>query len=108
MFVVPSVVEGPTVDLVVMYYVYILSSITKTLYIGVTKDIVKRVYEHKQGFVPGFTRKYKVDRLIYLEEYADVRDAITREKQLKNWRREKKELLVHSVNPSWLDLSEKF
>jgi len=89
-----------------MYYVYILSSITKTLYVGVTNDIIRRIYEHKNGLVPGFTSKYKVDRLVYLEETEDVKAAITREKQIKNWRREKKELLINKVNPSWNDLSE--
>ncbi|MHB8173795.1 MAG: GIY-YIG nuclease family protein [Nitrospirota bacterium] len=91
-----------------MYYVYILASITKTLYVGVTRDIVKRMYEHKQELVPGFTSRYKVNRLVYLEETNDVRAAIAREKQIKNWRRNKKEFLINSINPSWNDLSEKF
>ena len=91
-----------------MHYVYILASTTKTLYIGVTNNIAKRVFEHKQGFIPGFTKKYKVDRLVYLEEYTSARDAIAREKQLKNWRRDKKEVLINSVNPAWDDLSEQF
>jgi len=91
-----------------MYYVYILSSESKTLYAGVTNDIARRMYEHKNGLVPGFTKKYKVDRLVYLEEAGDVRDAITREKQIKGWLRVKKEELINSTNPSWNDLSEKF
>jgi len=91
-----------------MYYVYILSSITKTLYIGVTNDIARRTYEHKNGLVPGFTKKYKVDRLVYIEETEDIRAAITREKQLKGWLRVKKEELINSVNPSWNDLSGTF
>ena len=107
-FVVPSGVEGPTFDFAFMHYVYILSSITKTLYVGVTNNIAKRVYEHKQGFVPGFTEKYKVNRLVYLEEYKDIREAIAREKQLKNWRREKEEFLINAANPAWNDLSESF
>jgi putative endonuclease len=89
-----------------MYYVYILSSVTKTLYIGVTNDIARRMQEHKEGLIPGFTQKYKVDRLVYLEQTEDVKAAITREKQFKNWRREKKEALINSANPSWNDLSE--
>jgi putative endonuclease len=66
------------------------------------------MYEHKNGLVPGFTKKYNIDRLVYLEETNDVKAAIAREKQIKNWRREKKEFLINSVNPSWNDLSENF
>lgn len=90
-----------------MFYVYILSSVTKTLYVGVTNDIARRMYEHKNGLIPGFTKKYKVDRLVYLEETGDVQAAITREKQIKGWVRRRKEELIDSVNPSWNHLSEK-
>jgi putative endonuclease len=91
-----------------LYYVYILSSVTKTLYAGVTNDIARRMYEHKNALVPGFTKKYKVDRLVYLEETGDVKAAIAREKQIKGWLRVKKEALINSVNPSWNDLSDTF
>ncbi|MDQ3815260.1 MAG: GIY-YIG nuclease family protein [Armatimonadota bacterium] len=72
------------------YYVYILSSYTRTLYIGVTNDIERRVSEHKQKLVPGFTSHYKVDRLVYCETFSNVGDALAREKQLKRWSRQKK------------------
>ncbi len=88
------------------YYVYILSSFTRTLYIGVTNDLQRRIREHKQKLVPGFTSKYDVDRLVYFEEFADVREAIAREKQLKKWARLKKERLIKTVNPNWEDLSQ--
>jgi putative endonuclease len=87
------------------YFVYILSSVSRTLYIGVTNDIERRVREHKQGLIPGFTAKYRINRLVYVEETTDVRDAIAREKQIKAWRRAKKIELIESVNPDWKDLS---
>ena len=81
-------------------YVYILTNKTKTvLYIGVTSNIVKRVYEHKTHAVNGFTARYNTDRLIYLEEYSSIQDAIAREKQLKGWRRSKKIDLIKTQNP---------
>lgn len=88
------------------YAVYILSSHTRTLYIGVTNNLQRRLYEHKNKLVPGFTAKYNVDRLVYYEMFTDARDAIAREKQLKNWARKKKEFLVETLNPEWRDLSE--
>jgi putative endonuclease len=87
------------------YFVYILSSVSRTLYIGVTNDIERRVREHKQGLVPGFAAKYRISRLVYVEETTDVRAAIAREKQIKAWRRAKKIELIESVNPDWKDLS---
>lgn len=87
------------------YYVYILSSDSGTLYIGVTNDLSRRISEHKQGLVEGFTKKYKCHRLIYYEYYTDVNAAIVREKQLKNWNRDKKENLIKQLNPIWKDLS---
>lgn len=86
------------------YYVYIMSNDSRTLYIGVTNDIVRRVYEHKQGSVEGFSKKYHCHKLVFLEETHDVYTAIAREKQLKNWRREKKEFLINQHNPNWNDL----
>ncbi|MCA3056377.1 MAG: GIY-YIG nuclease family protein, partial [Rhodocyclaceae bacterium] len=86
------------------YCVYIVASISRVVYIGVTNNLVRRVYEHKQGLVAGFTKRYQVDRLVYFEETTDVRVAIEREKQLKTWRREKKLALIEIANPSWKDL----
>jgi putative endonuclease len=87
------------------YYVYILASrIGGTLYIGVTNDLVRRVYEHKSKFVSGFTSKYDVYRLVYYEQFEDVEAAIHREKRLKKWKREWKIALIERVNPNWADL----
>ncbi len=86
-------------------YVYIMASKSGTLYVGVTSDIKRRVYEHKQHLVPGFTDKYNVDRLLYVEKIEDAASAINREKQVKKWRREKKVTLIDSMNPEWNDLS---
>ncbi|MFI5089268.1 MAG: GIY-YIG nuclease family protein [Terriglobales bacterium] len=90
------------------YYVYILASLSGTLYIGITSNLEKRMVEHKEGLVPGFTKQYSVDRLFYFEIYSDVRNAIRREKQLKGWRREKKIALIESTNPSWKDLAREW
>lgn len=87
------------------YFVYIMASITRVLYVGVTNDLMRRVYEHRNRVVAGFTSRYNVTRLVYYEETSDVRVAIAREKQIKAWRREKKVGLVEEVNPSWDDLS---
>ena len=87
------------------YYVYILSSgIGGTLYIGVTNDLVRRVYEHKSAAVEGFTKKHDVKRLIYFEQYEDIENAIRREKRLKKWNRKWKIRLVEENNPNWSDL----
>jgi putative endonuclease len=87
------------------YFVYIVASPSRTLYIGVTNDLVRRVHEHKMKELRGFTATYRVSRLVWFEELATPSDAIAREKQLKNWRRDKKIQLIESVNPSWDDLS---
>jgi putative endonuclease len=89
-----------------VFHVYILSSLSRVLYVGVTNDLSRRVYEHKQGAVPGFTARYNVRRLVYFEEFAGALSAIAREKQLKRWRRGKKVCLIESSNPLWRDLSE--
>ncbi len=87
------------------YYVYILASHKNgTLYVGVTNDLVKRVWEHKSDFVEGFTKKYQVHQLVYFEETGDIESAITREKQLKKWHRKWKLELIEKKNPSWKDL----
>ena len=75
-----------------------------TLYIGVTNDLVRRVYEHKQGFVEGFTKKYALHNLLYFEEFGSIEDAILREKRLKHWNREWKLELIRKANPSLKDL----
>jgi putative endonuclease len=88
------------------YYVYILSNPYRTLYIGVTNNLKRRIYEHKQKTVEGFTQRYDITRLVYFEQTTDIRSAIHREKQLKGWLRAKKITLIESVNPNWQDLSE--
>ena len=86
-------------------YVYILfNKRNGTLYVGVTADLVKRIYEHKEKLVDGFTKKYCVDKLGYYEVYEDITDAIAREKQLKAGTRKRKINLIESVNPQWQDL----
>ena len=92
-----------------MYYVYILTHNTNSvMYIGVTNDLKRRLYEHNLGEIEGFTKKYHVGKLVYFEEFQEVNDAIAREKQLKRWTREKKNVLVESKNPMWNDLGEGF
>jgi putative endonuclease len=88
-------------------YVYILTSQKNgTLYIGVTSDLCKRMYEHKNHIVDGFTKKYNVNQLIFYEVYDDIVMAITREKQLKAWKRQWKIELIEKVNPEWMDRYE--
>jgi putative endonuclease len=87
------------------FYVYILASRKHgTLYIGITNDLIRRVYEHKTKVVPGFTTKYGVDKLVYFEIFDDRTSAITREKQLKKWRRDWKIELIEDKNSGWVDL----
>ena len=89
------------------YYVYLLTNWNnKVMYVGVTNDLQRRVFEHKNKLVKGFTEKYKVDKLVYFEETNDVNSALSREKEIKKWRREKKNDLVRRVNPNWNDLSD--
>jgi putative endonuclease len=85
--------------------VYILASARNgTLYVGVTSDLIKRVFEHRNDFVEGFTKKYKVHRLVYYEVFGDMTAAITREKQIKKWNRKWKQELIERDNPYWNDL----
>jgi putative endonuclease len=87
------------------FWVYILASrIGGTLYIGVTNDLVRRVYEHREGLAEGFTKKYGVHRLVYFEQFDDVENAIRREKRLKSWNRAWKIRLIEETNPHWIDL----
>ena len=90
------------------YFVYIMTNTSRTLYTGVTNDLVRRVYEHKNKIIPGFTSRYNITILVYFEESSDVHAAIAREKQIKGWRRAKKSQLIASVNSKWLDLSSKW
>ena len=87
------------------YYTYILGSISRVLYVGMTGNLLARVAEHKSGRVPGFTSAYIVTRPLYFEDFASPLEAINRETQLKGWRREKKCDLIETRNPSWDDLS---
>jgi putative endonuclease len=87
------------------YFVYILSSRRNgTLYVGVTNNLIKRVYEHKQDCVEGFTKKYQIHTLVHYEVYEDIREAILREKRLKEWKRKWKLELIETSNPDWKDL----
>ena len=88
------------------YFVYILTNKSnKVLYIGVTNNLERRMYEHRNKMIDGFTKKYSLTKLVYFEETSDVRNAIEREKQLKNWHRDWKIKLVDNFNPEWKDLS---
>ena len=87
------------------YYVYLLSNEARTLYIGVTNNLERRISEHKSKLIKGFTKKYNLTKLVYYETTTDIRDAIYREKQLKGWLRSKKISLIEKENPGWDDLS---
>ena len=89
------------------YYVYILASKRKgTLYIGVTNDLIRRVHEHKNNMIKGFTTKYQVHHLVYYEQTSDIHSAISREKRMKKWKRRWKIELIEKNNPEWKDLYE--
>ncbi len=88
------------------YYVYILTNHSRTLYIGVTNDLQRRMYEHQNKLVDGFTKKYNIDQLVYFEQTESISDAIAREKQLKKWSRSKKLALIQSTNPEWHNLGQ--
>ena len=94
--------EGP------MYFVYIMTNRSKTLYVGITNNLIRRVREHKTGTGSGFTARYNLDRLVYFERFEEVHNAIEREKRIKGWLRIKKIALIVSVNPAWKDLSEEW
>ena len=89
-----------------IYFVYLLASKSRRLYVGVTNNLERRLYEHKHKLVDGFTKAYNIDRLVFFESTSDVRVAIEREKEIKKWRREKKIALIEAMNPIWNDLSE--
>ncbi|MDI9433083.1 MAG: GIY-YIG nuclease family protein [Planctomycetota bacterium] len=89
-----------------VYYVYIASNQSRTLYVGVTNSIRRRIAQHKASEIEGFTRRYHIGTLVYFEVFGDVHAAILREKQIKRWRREKKIALILRENPDWRDLSD--
>jgi putative endonuclease len=92
-------------SLAFIYHVYILTNVNRNvMYVGVTNNLEQRVAEHRSGAGGVFTRKYQVNTLVYAEDFESIEDAIAREKELKGWRRSKKDALVESVNPSWTDL----
>ena len=94
-------------ETILAYYVYLLASRRHgTLYLGVTNNLVRRVYEHKTKVVPGFTKRYNVDRLVWFEIHDEILSAIAREKELKKWRRDWKIRLIEEQNPDWGDLCE--
>ena len=90
------------------YYTNIVASRSHTLYVGVTGNLRKRIFEHKWREHDGFTERYNCDRLVWFENYQDVRKAIAREKQLKGWRRSRKIALIEATNPAWVDLSREW
>lgn len=90
------------------YFTYIVASQSRTLYIGITSNLRKRIHEHKWKEFDGFSSKYNCDRLVWFESYQEVETAIAREKQLKGWRREKKTALIERTNPTWVDLSREW
>ena len=90
-----------------MYFVYILTNWNnKVMYVGVTNNLERRLYEHKNKLADGFTKKYNINKLVYFDSTTDVKSAITREKQIKGWVRKRKNELVETLNPTWGDLSE--
>lgn len=90
------------------YYVYIMTNKSRTLYTGITNNLMRRVYEHKNKLIEGFTKKYNIQFLVYYEAGSDINTAIMREKEIKGWLRKKKISLIDSVNPQWKDLSEEW
>jgi len=89
-------------------YIYFMSNrYNKVLYVGITSNLIKRIWEHKNKVVDGFTKRYNLNKLVYYEIYDDIETAINREKQIKSWPRKRKIELIHSLNPHWDDLYEK-
>jgi len=86
------------------YFIYIMTNASRTLYVGVTNDLIRRIWQHKQKETEGFTKRYNITRLAYYEVFTQVEDAIAREKQIKGWDRAKKLALINELNPEWKDL----
>ena len=92
-----------------MYYVYIMTNkYNSVVYTGMTNNLEKRIYQHKNKIIDGFTKRYNVNKLVYFEDTKDVKEALEREKQLKKWSRQKKNDLINSMNPTWADLSSEW
>jgi len=87
------------------YWFYIMTNRSRTLYVGVTSDLVRRVQQHRDGAVEGFTRRYQIKKLVYAEESSSIWEALAREKQVKKWRRSKKVALIEALNPEWEDVA---
>jgi putative endonuclease len=87
-----------------MYFVYVMTNRSRTLYVGMTNNLRARVVQHKEKLIPGFTQRYNITLLVYFEEFSDVRYAIAREKEIKKWRREKKIKLIESMNAEWNEI----
>jgi putative endonuclease len=90
------------------YHLYILSNVSRMLYVGVTGDLHRRLFEHKNKLVPGYSRNYNLHKLVYTEAYGNINDAISREKEIKGWLRSKKTDLIKSTNPLWNDLAANY
>lgn len=92
-----------------MYYVYMMTNYTNSvLYTGVTNNLERRVFEHKNKLIKGFTQRYNIKKLVYFETTSNIESAIEKEKQIKGWTRDKKNHLINSANPQWYDLSEQW
>ena len=102
----PERSEGSQTAVMEQYYVYIMTNESRTLYTGITNGLERRVYEHKNKLLEGFTKRYNITKLVYYEVTSDVHAAIEREKQIKGWLRNKKIALIEAMNPQWADLSE--
>jgi len=87
------------------YFLYIMTNRSGTLYVGLTNNLIRRVHQHKNKLVKGFTEKYNIDTLVYYEAFTDITSAIAREKTIKGWLRRKKIELIETANPKWIDLS---
>ena len=87
------------------YFIYIVASKSGVLYVGSTSDLVRRIYQHRHGLIPGFTKQYNVDRLVWWETTPNSRAMVEREREIKGWRREKKVRLIEAANPGWHDLA---
>ena len=91
-----------------VYHVYILASRSRVLYVGVTNNLLRRVHQHREGRIAGFTKRYNIHRLVHYQPFGDIRNAIAWEKEIKSWTREKKVALIQSKYPAWEDLAERF
>jgi putative endonuclease len=107
-FVIPSAARDLQLKREKQYFVYIMASRSLNFYTGMCNNIVKRTKDHKEGLIEGFTKRYKINRLVYYETSEYINNIINREKQIKKWSRAKKIALIRSVNPTWQDLSKEW